>query len=71
MTEFEITEDGNLILSCDHIWDGWVMNEYCPSNSTCKLCGSRRLLMPTAPRELPVRSSFSVFLADFKARFNK
>ena len=40
----------------------------------CLKCRDRQVLVPAEnlkPKKLPVRSSFSVFLADWKARWNK
>ena len=76
MTEFE-EKDGSLELICDHDWANWKQwnaeanKDLILAFSDCKICKTRRYMTkdePKKPRPLPVRSSFSVFLADFKAK---
>lgn len=82
MTEYEEI-DGKLQLvkiPCQHEWGDWFT--YSMDDSTerrwCKKCAERQVLVPRGttaedlkPGKLPVRSRFSVFLADWKVRYNK
>lgn len=84
MTEFEEI-NGKLQLvkePCKHEWSDWTSDnsfrggwvEY----RNCLKCEEKRLLVPKGttaeelkPGKLPVRSSFSLFLADWKAARNR
>lgn len=68
MTEFELI-DGTLVMECEHEWGSW-RTLYGDMRKQCLRCRVERVLV-TKPDKLPERSSFSLFLADFKARFNK
>jgi len=72
---------------CKHEWGYWKSRTYSPSSDsglyevrTCFKCLERQVLVPRGtkvtardldPGKLPVRSRFSVFLADWKVRYNK
>jgi len=76
MTEFEEI-DGSLVIICDHEWSHWVHNQFSYDYRRCSKCNSSQYLMPVPedyiqkPSPLPVRSKFSVFLADWKASRRK
>jgi hypothetical protein len=57
----------------DHIWSPWEPTQHITikdmSSRDCLICDERQILVPK-PSPLPARSSFSLFLADFKARMN-
>lgn len=70
-------EQLELPLQCteeSHNWSNWMSVSHYMQISTCNVCNVKKYLVPRGCHEippLPVKSSFSVFLADFKARFNK